>query len=35
MTKRRYRRIYNSGPASLTKGTTPNSAAEYLHDFVQ
>jgi hypothetical protein len=26
---------YNSGPATLTKGTTPNSAAEYLRDFVQ
>ena len=26
---------YNSGPATLTKGTTPNAAAEYLRDFVQ
>ena len=26
---------FNSGPATLTKGTTPNSAAEYLRDFVQ
>ena len=35
MTKRRYRRIYNFGPAILTKGTAPLSAAEYLKDFVQ